>query len=90
MSERRYTLEFLSRAEKALHRLPKDAASRVSRAIEALAVEPRPPGCKKLEAADNQYRIRVGAYRVIYRIYEDKLIVLVIELGDRKDIYRRR
>jgi mRNA interferase RelE/StbE len=88
MSERRYALEFLSRAQKALRRLPKDAAIRVSKAIESLAIEPRPPGCKKLEAAEDQYRIRVGNYRVVYRIYDDRLLVLIIDLGDRKDIYR--
>jgi mRNA interferase RelE/StbE len=88
MSERRYVLEFLPRAEKALRRLPKGAATRISRAIESLAIEPRPHGCKNLEAYENQYRIRVGNYRIVYQVEDRRLVVLIIDLGDRKDIYR--
>ncbi len=55
----------------------------------ALANNPRPEGSIKLKGSDNLYRIRVGPYRIIYTIEDDKLIVLVLEIGDRKDVYRK-
>jgi mRNA interferase RelE/StbE len=55
--------------------------------IQALAGNPRPPGCKKL-AGGGQYRIRRGAYRVVYSIEDERRIVLVVKIGHRKDIYR--
>ena len=56
-------------------------------AIGALAEEPRPTGSKKLRGAEGLYRIRVGDYRAIYRVEDDRRIVLVIDVGNRKDIY---
>lgn len=55
----------------------------------ALGENPRPDGYIKLKGSDNLFRIRVGPYRIIYTIQDDKLIVLVLEIGDRKDIYRK-
>jgi mRNA interferase RelE/StbE len=55
--------------------------------IQALADNPRPPGCKKLAGGD-QYRIRRGAYRVVYSIEDERRIVLVVKIGHRKDVYR--
>ena len=55
--------------------------------IQALADNPRPLGCKKLTGGD-QYRIRRGAYRVVYSIEDERRIVLVVKIGHRKDIYR--
>jgi mRNA interferase RelE/StbE len=54
----------------------------------SLGENPRPESCVKLKGLDNLYRIRVGPYRIIYTIQDDKLIVLVLEIGDRKDIYK--
>lgn len=54
----------------------------------SLGDNPRPEGYIKLKGSDNLYRVRVGPYRIIYTIQEDKLIVLILELGDRKDIYK--
>jgi mRNA interferase RelE/StbE len=88
MTERRYALEFSAVAEKALRRLPRDVATRISKAADSLTIEPRPHGCKKLAGSDSEYRVRVGDYRIIYSVQDDKLIVLVIDLGHRKDIYR--
>ncbi|WP_306296985.1 type II toxin-antitoxin system RelE/ParE family toxin [Nostoc sp. C052] len=53
-----------------------------------MAIEPRPNGVKKLQADDNSYRIRVGDYRVVYEIGDDVLIVTVIKIGHRSDIYK--
>jgi mRNA interferase RelE/StbE len=55
--------------------------------IQALADNPRPPGCKKLAGGDH-YRIRRGAYRVVYSIEDERRIVLVVKIGHRKDVYR--
>lgn len=54
----------------------------------ALGDNPRPHGYIKLKGFDNLFRIRIGPYRLIYTIQDDKLIVLVLELGDRKDVYK--
>ena len=55
--------------------------------IQALADNPRPPGCKKLTGAD-QYRSRRGAYRVVYSIEHERRVVIVVKVGHRKDVYR--
>ena len=70
--------------------LPRAAQVRIAPKIEALADEPRPPGVKKLAGEEELYRIRVGDYRVIYAIEDAELVVLVVMVGDRKDVYRRR
>lgn len=54
----------------------------------ALGENPRPEGYIKLKGSDHLFRIRVGPYRIIYTIQDDKLIVLVLEIGDRKDVYK--
>ena len=76
-------------AFKELEALPDKATrSRVIRRIEALAENPRPPGCEKLIDRGNQYRIRQGDYRIVYTIDDDRLVVLVIKIGHRRDVYR--
>ncbi|MCK9305663.1 MAG: type II toxin-antitoxin system RelE/ParE family toxin [Bacteroidales bacterium] len=61
--------------------------SRIVDAVNKLAFDPRPSSCKKLSGRP-AWRIRVGSYRIIYEIHDDKLLVLVISIGDRKNIYR--
>ena len=61
---------------------------RIVARILALANEPRPMGCEKLAGASYRYRIRVGRYRVVYAIADDELLVLVVRVADRKDVYR--
>ena len=70
-----------------LARLP---ARRLGNAIEALAEDPRPRGVKKLhgKGAHIFYRLRVGDYRVIYQVHEDVVLVLIVRIADRKEIYR--
>lgn len=55
--------------------------------IESLAAEPRPPGCKKLKGRQNEYRARLGNYRVIYSIEDTALVITIIKVGHRRDIY---
>lgn len=57
-------------------------------AVECLSETPRPHGCSKLSGSDCAYRIRVGDYRIIYEIYDGRLIVELIKVGHRRDIYR--
>jgi mRNA interferase RelE/StbE len=57
-------------------------------AVVALGSNPRPIGCTKLSGTDDLWRVRVRQYRVIYKIVDDELIVVVVKIGDRKDVYR--
>ena len=61
---------------------------RISDAISRLAVVPRPVGCKKLRGPDPLYRIRLGRFRVVHTIDDSSLTVVIVAIGDRKDIYR--
>ena len=60
----------------------------VAAAIVTLASNPRPHGCVKLSGVDNLWRVRVRDYRVVYTIADDRLVVTVVKIGDRKDVYR--
>ena len=73
-------------AEKQLSKIPPPFFNKIVKAIHALAENPRPHGYKKLKGRPG-YRIRIGDYRVIYKIEDQILIVFVIDIGDRKDIY---
>lgn len=86
--EPRYQIEITPSALKQLSDLPRKPRERIAAHIEALGFEPRPRGVKKLSGEDDLYRIRVGNYRVIYAIRDDRLIVIVLRLGHRKDVYR--
>jgi mRNA interferase RelE/StbE len=83
-----YTVEFTARAERELSALPQDDQRRIAKKIDTLVATPRPVGCKKLAGADSFYRIRIGDCRVIYRIEDRRLLVLIIRVGNRRDIYR--
>ena len=74
-------------ALKDLSKIPIQDQSRIINSIQNLSKNPRPPGSKKLSGRD-AWRIRFGNYRVIYEIHDDRLIILVINIGHRKDIYR--
>ncbi len=82
-----YRVEIKRSAQKELAELPKSDLRRVVAVIEALAVNPRPPGCQKLSARE-QYRARVGVYRVLYEIHDDYLLICVVKVAHRKEVYR--
>jgi mRNA interferase RelE/StbE len=88
MSNGRFELRITPAAQKEIDRLPKQARERVEVAILSLVDNPRPRGSKKLRGLKDTYRIRVGNYRVVYRVHDDELVILVVAVGDRKDIYR--
>jgi mRNA interferase RelE/StbE len=83
-----YSILFSSRAKKELLALPGETILTLETKIDDLAKDPRPSGCKKLQGSDNEYRIRIGNYRVIYTIADVVKIVTVIKVGHRKDVYR--
>ncbi len=83
-----YIVEFTPRAARDLEVLRPVDQRRIAKKIDALATTPLPAGCKKLAGPENYYRIRIGSCRVIYGIKDRKLTVLVIRIGDRRDIYR--
>jgi len=83
-----YRIEFLPSAYRELARFDKKTQSRIARKIDALAANPRPPGSKKLRDQPSRWRIRVGDYRVIYDIRDEDLLVCVVKLGHRSDVYR--
>ena len=83
---RRFEIRLTRAAERGLRALGKIMLHRVDAAIRGLAVDRHPPGSKKLQGADDLYRIRVGNYRVIYRVEEILLVVLVIDVGHRRDV----
>ena len=67
---------------------PKKDRQRIVAAIRSLADNPRPPGCEKLAGEGDRYRIRVGRYRIIYSVGDGELLVVVVRVGHRKDVYR--
>ena len=83
----RYRLVFRKSVTKDLHRLPKKDVARIVKCFRGLADEPRGPGCERL-SGEERYRVRVGVYRVVYEIKDDVLIVAVVKVGHRRDIYR--
>lgn len=84
----RYAIRFTRSAEKALARLPKQVAVRITAAIAELAGDPRPAGCKKIRGEQGAWRIRVGNYRVVYVVRDSELVVSVVSVGHRRDVYR--
>jgi mRNA interferase RelE/StbE len=84
-----YRLEYEPGVLRSLGRLAKHVQRRILARLETLRDNPRPPGSIKL-TGENAYGIRVGDYRVIYTIFDDRLLVLVIDIGHRRDVHRRR
>ncbi len=85
-----YQVEVAPAAIRQLRKLDPAARRRVQAAIELLADEPRPSGAKKLVGGEGEWRVRTGDYRIVYKINDNILLVLVVALGHRRDIYRRR
>ena len=86
----RYVIDLAPAADRDLRRLSVSIQRRIVAAIEKLADDPRPPGVVKLAGDENLWRIRVGRYRVVYEIHDKRLLVVVLRVGHRKDIYRNK
>jgi mRNA interferase RelE/StbE len=83
-----YKVEITSVPTKFLERLRDESLKRrIVRALRSLETNPRPPGCLKMQGSE-LYRIRVGDYRVIYQVRDATLVVLVVNIGNRRDVYR--
>jgi mRNA interferase RelE/StbE len=83
-----YAVEVAPAAVRQLRKLPPEARRRIQAAVELLAETPRPPGAKKLSGSSGDWRVRTGDYRIIYEIEDDRLIVLVVAVGHRREVYR--
>jgi len=84
----KYKLRIKKSAAKELEAVSRKAdRRRIIARIEALTDNPRPAGCKKLSGSE-RYRIRQGHYRIVYAIEDERLVVYVVKIGDRKSVYR--
>lgn len=84
----RYVVEFRRGAEKDLRRLDSVVQKRVLRAVDNLAIDPRPSGCRKLQGSDNAYRVRLGNYRIVYTVDDVVLVVAIERVRHRGEVYR--
>lgn len=83
----RYSLVFRKSVAKDLRAIPKRDVVRILKCIEALSEDPRGPGCEKLSGQE-RYRVRQGVYRIIYEIVDDRLIIVIVRVGHRGEVYR--
>lgn len=85
-----YRIEIAPAALRQLRKLDPAARRRVQAAIELLAEQPRPSGAKKLTGGDGEWRVRTGDYRIIYEIQDQVLLLLLVAIGHRREVYSRR
>lgn len=82
-----YELVFRKSVAKDLRVFPRQDVRRIMERIRSLSDDPRPVGCEKLSGQE-RYRVRQGVYRIIYEIEDDRLTVLIVKVGHRRDVYR--
>jgi len=85
----KYRLIFKQSVAKDLRDIPNKDVARVLRRTRALSDDPRAPGCEKLSGQE-RYRVRQGVFRIIYEIVDDVLVVVVVKVGHRSEVYRNR
>ncbi len=83
-----YEVVLERRAERDIKRLPEETFYRIVPQLKALSENPRPPGCRKITGSKNDWRVRVGDYRIIYEIDEREKAVKVMRIRHRRDVYR--
>jgi mRNA interferase RelE/StbE len=84
----RYELRFKNSVAKDLRALPRSDVAKVLERIDALRDDPRPPGSEKLSAQE-RYRVRQGSYRILYEIEDQQVVVTVVKVGHRREVYRQ-
>ena len=84
-----YKVEYTAAARKQLKKLPRDILPRIIHGIEQLPENPRPEGVKKLSGYKDYYRLRVGDYRIVYSIQDEILVIMIIKIAPRKNVYQR-
>ena len=83
-----YKIQIKPSAVKEIKRLPAKDIKRIIDKIQSLAIEPRPQGCEKLSGQE-KYRVRQGNYRIVYSIENTELVVYVVKIGHRRDVYKK-
>ena len=83
-----YLVNWRRSTKKDLRRIAPADVTRIVAVVSTLSDEPRPVGCKKMSGSDCAYRLRVGNYRIIYEVYDDAIIIEVIKVGHRRDVYQ--
>ncbi|GBD88800.1 plasmid stabilization system protein [bacterium BMS3Abin03] len=83
----KYKIKIRRSAAKEINKLPVKEIKRVLKIADSLAEDPRPAGCSKL-SNDDKYRIRFSVYRLLYEIYDDLLLIIIVKVAHRKDAYR--
>ena len=83
-----YRLVWKRSAERELRKLPRETVRRLVEAAERLTDDPFPPGARKLHGAEHTWRIRVGDYRLVYSVETGLLVIEVVRVGHRKEVYR--
>lgn len=84
----RHRVQIARRAVKAIEALPRKEQQRVRAAIDLLSQTPRPPGCVAMAGEPSTYRVRVGDYRIVYEVHDAVLLVQVVRVGHRREVYR--
>ena len=84
----RYRVEVSRPAARQIEALDRATQARIIRRLEALEVDPRPPAAKKLKGEHGTWRVRVGDYRIVYTIEDNRLLILVVKVGHRREVYR--
>jgi mRNA interferase RelE/StbE len=87
VEEMAYRIELTPRAQKDFTALPKRERQRIAEQNDALEADPRPTGCRRLKGCEDFYRIRVGDYPVVCQIEDETLLILIVRVVDRKEIY---
>ena len=83
-----YEVRLARRARRSLESLERRDQQRIRGALDLLADNPRPPNCVALRGEDSVYRVRVGDYRIVYEVIDDVLLVHVVRIGHRREVYR--
>jgi mRNA interferase RelE/StbE len=83
-----YQIEWKKSALRELKRLDRQIVRRIVAAVDSLSTQPLPVGARKLQGSQLTYRIRIGTYRVVYKLYKSRLVVEVVRVRHRKDAYR--
>jgi mRNA interferase RelE/StbE len=84
-----YKIEWKQSAKKELKKLKKAVIPRIIKAVESLSINPHPTGSRKLQGSEHLYRVRLGDYRIVYSVENKILLIEIIRIGHRKDIYRK-
>jgi mRNA interferase RelE/StbE len=84
-----YLVKFKPSADRQLRKIPPDQLRRIAAKIDSLAGDPRPPGVEVLEARERLFRVSTGDFGIIYQIQDSVLLVVVVKIGNRREVYRK-